>query len=224
MPIVIAVAAVVGAAIAAINHPQGDSGEPAPISAVASSLEPSIPAANTPAESSPPASVPTAIATPRPLERLSNRSAVTIHGIGPVRLGMTVEAAARAAGVALISSGESGTPGCSYVHPQGQDDEIGFMVIDGVIARVDVWQDSPVKTVSGIGIGSTEAEIIARFPGQIEVTPHEYTDGHYLTFVPRDAADRNYRIVFETDSAENNRVTQFRAGRLPEVNFIEGCS
>ena len=34
-------------------------------------------------------------------------------------------------------------------------------------------------------------------------------------------SDRNYRIVFETDG---KRVLRFRAGKLPEVEYIEGCS
>lgn len=35
------------------------------------------------------------------------------------------------------------------------------------------------------------------------------------------SADRNFRIVFETDG---RHVTSIRAGRLPEVGYTEGCS
>src|ERR687886_480873 len=62
--------------------------------------------------------------------------------------------------------------------------------------------------------------------GQIKATPHPYVsrppeNGKYLTFVPKDAADKNYRIIFETSK---NRVDRFRSGKLPEVEYIEGCS
>jgi hypothetical protein len=85
-----------------------------------------------------------------------------------------------------------------------------------------VVRDSTIKTLSGAGIGNTRAEIEAMYPGQIEVSPHEYVQGgHYLTYVPTDVSDRHYRIVFETD--ENDVVTRLRSGKLPEVTWVETC-
>jgi uncharacterized UBP type Zn finger protein len=79
-----------------------------------------------------------------------------------------------------------------------------------------------VKTVSGAKIGDSENRIKSLYPGQIRVTPHEYVQaGHYLTFVPKDASDQQYRVVFKTDG---RRVTRFQAGRLPEVGYVEGCA
>ena len=92
------------------------------------------------------------------------------------------------------------------------------------IARVDVYPGSRVTTLSGAKIGDTEEQIQSLYPGRIQVSPHNYTGyrgGHYLTFVPQDEADRNYRLVFET---LKGRVTTFRSGRLPEVGFVEGCA
>ena len=51
------------------------------------------------------------------------------------------------------------------------------------------------------------------------ISPRSVYD--YLTYVPKDKSDRNYRVVFETDG---KRVLGFRAGKLPEVEFVEGCS
>ena len=68
----------------------------------------------------------------------------------------------------------------------------------------------------------TEARIKSLYPGQIDVTEHPFEQrGHYLIFLPKDNADKNYRIVFETDG---NRVTNFRSGKLPEVEYPDGCS
>ena len=67
-----------------------------------------------------------------------------------------------------------------------------------------------------------QAKIKSLYPGKIKVTPHTYVkNGHYLTFVPRDKTDQNYRVIFETDG---QRVTRYRAGKLPEIGYIEGCS
>jgi len=89
---------------------------------------------------------------------------------------------------------------------------------------VDIEDKSAITTLSGAKIGDTEARIKALYPGQIKVSPHKYTGdsgGHYLTFVPKDKSDRFYRLIFETDGKQ---VTNFRSGKLPEVEYVEGCS
>lgn len=90
-----------------------------------------------------------------------------------------------------------------------------------VIARIDI--DNPkITTVSGAKVGDTEARIKSLYPGQIKVTPHTYNgpQANYLTFVPKNKAEQNYRVIFETDG---QRVTRYRVGKLPEVEYIEGC-
>ncbi|MBW4561575.1 MAG: hypothetical protein KME32_10560 [Mojavia pulchra JT2-VF2] len=152
--------------------------------------------------------------------KLTNQPKLAINGIGSVRVGMTVSQAAQAAGTRL--TGDAPNKYCYYVKPQGKSQDIGFMVAEGRIARVDVWRNSKISTLKGAKIGDTEARIKSLYRGQIQVMPHHYVQGgHYLTFIPKDAADKNYRVVFETDG---KRVTQFRSGKLPEVQFVEGCS
>jgi len=150
--------------------------------------------------------------------KLTSQSKVSINGIGPIQVGMTVSQAAQAGSIRLVKSpGQNNS--CYYVNPQGEPQEVGFMVTDGTISRVDVRKNSRITTLSGAKIGDTEARIKSLYPGQIQVTPHKYTNGHYLTFIPKDGS--NYRVVFETDG---KRVTEFRSGKLPEVEYVEGCS
>jgi len=152
--------------------------------------------------------------------KLTNQSKLFINGIGQVRVGMTVSQARKAAGTQLI--GDSSNNSCYYVKPQNEPKNLLFMVTKGRISRVDVRQNTQITTLKGAKIGDTEAQIKSLYPGQIQVTPHKYVQGgHYLTFIPKDRANQNYRVVFETDG---KRVTQFRSGKLPEVEFVEGCS
>ena len=152
--------------------------------------------------------------------QITNQSKVFINGIGSVKVGMTIAEASKAAGTKLVRE-RYGDYQCSYYNLQNGTKDIGFMVTKGRIARVDVSKGS-ISTASGARIGNTEAQIKALYPGQIKVSEHAYTDkGHYLTFVPRDKSDKNYRIVFETDG---KRVTEFHSGKIPEVGFVEGCS
>lgn len=152
--------------------------------------------------------------------KLTNQAKLFINGIGTVRVGMTVSQAAKAAGTKLV--GDSPNNNCYYVKPQNEPKNISFMVTKGRISRVDVRQNTQITTLKGAKIGDTEAQIKSLYPEQIQVTPHKYVQGgHYLTFIPKDRADQNYRVVFETDG---KFVTQFRSGKLPEVEFVEGCS
>jgi hypothetical protein len=108
---------------------------------------------------------------------------------------------------------------CWYVVGRRRSD-IAFMVIEGGGAGGDVRAGSTVKTEAGAGVGDSEARIRSLYPG-LEVEPHKYVEGHYLIVRPPAAVDSNYRIIFETDG---KRVTSYRAGRMPEVRWIEGCS
>ncbi|WP_413172316.1 hypothetical protein [Anabaena azotica] len=164
--------------------------------------------------------------------KLTSQSKVTINGIGAVKAGMNLPEAAAAANARLYVSA-SPSDSCYYLEAEGDIKGISFMVTkdeaksrqkyitSDVIARVDI-DDPRVTTVSGAKIGDTEARIKSLYPGQIKVTPHNYVqNGHYLTLIPKDKADQNYRVVFETDG---QRVTRYRSGKLPEVEFVEGCS
>lgn len=168
--------------------------------------------------------------------QLTERSKVAINGIGPIRVGMTVAEAEKSSGIKLVEKGARvGTGGCYSLVPKAAPQNLGLMVISNRednrivrtqdrIARVDIYKGSSITTLSGAKVGDTEARIKSLYPGQIRVTPHKYTGrngGHYLTFVPKDASDSNYRVIFET---LNGRVTQFRSGKLPEVEFVEGCA
>jgi hypothetical protein len=163
--------------------------------------------------------------------KLTSQAKVTINSIGPVKIGMNLPEAAAAANTRL-SVGYAGSDSCYSLQTEGELKGVSFMVTkddvksrlqyitSDVIARVDV--DNPkITTVSGAKIGDTEARIKSLYPGQIKVTPHTYIKGHYLTFIPKNKAEQNYRIVFETDG---QRVIRYRAGKLPEVEYVEGCS
>lgn len=155
-------------------------------------------------------------------KKLTNEAKVTIAGLGPIQVGMTLAEASKAAEIAFVPVGGSASLACRYFQPKEGPEGIGFMVVNDQIIRIDIWPGSSITTLSGAGIDSTEAEIEALYPGQIEVSSHKYTNGQYLTFIPEDAGAKLYRLVFETDA--EGRVTQFRAGQFPAVNWVEGCT
>jgi hypothetical protein len=144
---------------------------------------------------------------------------VTEHGIGGLRAGMTVKEA-RAAVPGFKTAEGADSVGCDYASIPGLPRGVSVMVEDGVVGRVDVLKGT-VPTSAGARIGDTEATIKKLYAGRVTVSPHKYTDGHYLTVVPKSQVDSAFRIIFETDGT---RVLQYRAGRRPQVEYVEGCA
>lgn len=157
-----------------------------------------------------------AMACVTPGDPLNQVSADGFHG---VRVGMTVEQAAMAYGSPLESVVAIGDDerSCYYALPRGAVEPVSFMIVDERVARVDIDRPGPV-TAAGVGVGSLESEVQLAYGDRIELSPHKYAgpEGHYLTLQQGDFA-----IIFETDGT---RVTIYRAGKLPEVGWVERCS
>jgi hypothetical protein len=142
---------------------------------------------------------------------------VTENGWGPIRAGMSVADARAALGGELP---EPANRECDHVRPPRGPKGVLIMTVGGQVARVEV-NDTTVATAAGARVGDTEARISALYAGRVSTGPHKYTDGHYLVVRRGAGADSTYRLVFETDG---QRVTRYRGGRLPEVEWVEGCS
>lgn len=139
---------------------------------------------------------------------------VTAAGIGDVRAGMSLDEANLALGNALTIPTK--LQECDYVRPKSPTG-LAFMVEKGEISRVDVQPGSDVATVAGAKIGDSEDRIKSLYPG-VDVKPAKYAPGHYLEVTP--SGGSNNRIVFETDG---KNVVKYRSGRLPAVEYVEGC-
>jgi hypothetical protein len=110
---------------------------------------------------------------------------------------------------------------CYHVVPDDPDLEgVSFMVIDEKIARVEIAPPSVITTRSGAGIGTSEAQLQAMFPGQMEQADEAAFDGVALAFVPRDEIDARYRVIF---LMLDGIVSDYRAGLLDAVYLTEGC-
>ena len=148
-------------------------------------------------------------------------AAVSLIGVGPLRIGMTLEDAANALGLPLVPLGSNLGGECAYYQPQTQAQALGLMAVDDRVIRVDVWPGSTLPTVSGVIIGTSEAEVLELYPGQIEAAPNPYTQGKFLTLTPNDPELSLYRLVFETDA--DGKVIQYRTGQFPAVTWPDGC-
>ena len=155
-------------------------------------------------------------APPAPAAPNAERWEVTVGGIGPVKVGMSVKTANTLLGEGLAVPAK--LKECDYVRPKATPKYLAFMVEKNEITRIEVQGGSDISTVDGARIGDTEERIKTLYPGQVEVRPAKYGSGHTLVVTPKGVG--NYRIVFETDGT---KVTKYRSGRLPSVEYVEGC-
>lgn len=140
---------------------------------------------------------------------------VSPEGVGPVRIGMSAAEARAALGLPsdIIKPDE-----CQYLGVRMLGRNVDVMVERDTVVRVDVI-DSTVATTAGARVGDSEARVRALYPS-LRTMPHKYTGptGHYLIVTP--GADTTRQLIFETDG---QRVTTYRAGRLPQVAYVERC-
>lgn len=148
-------------------------------------------------------------------------SDVTVNedGFGQIQIGMTLDDAVN---MGLLNRNPNMNEKCDYVYPAvgaGVPENVGVMVVKGTIVRIDV-DTGAVTTDDGAKIGDSEDRIKNIYGDDVTVSPHKYNPGwHYMT-VLGDSASAGRAIVFETDG---KKVTRYRAGELPEVQWVEGC-
>jgi hypothetical protein len=157
---------------------------------------------------------------PRDSGRADTAITVTSTGYGPLRIGMTVAAAAGALGSPAPSTVGLDTA-CAYVHFDTEPAGMRIMVTNDTVARIEV-DSSTIPTGLGARVGDSEARVKTLYGSRVAVEPHKYLpNGHYLVVAPVPPTDSNFRLIFETDGS---RVTSYRAGRLPQVQWVEGCA
>lgn len=162
-----------------------------------------------------------ALALPALADLSPRTSTMNIYGVDDVHAGLPVSKLSAAVGFPVRKLGPSPSEGCDYYANEGRLPGVYFMVVDGELARIDVSQGSSIRTVSGIGVGSTKAQVLATYGDYISVEPGEYI-GEYLIYTPKDAEDQDFLLIFETD--DRGRVTQMRSGKEGPVRWVEGCA
>jgi len=186
----------------------------------AADIAPATAPSPTPATLPSPATLPTpATAVPAPTAPAEGQLA-RFDGYGDLRLGMGASEAQRAWGGEL--EGKAG-PGetCWYFRPvhNRAPSDLAFMVVDDRLVRYDVGSDR-VPAPGGGKVGMLADDIRRLYPERVTEKPHHYVEGGRYLRIPAD--DGPGVLLFETDAA--GKVTRWRVGLPPQVDWIEGCA
>lgn len=145
-------------------------------------------------------------------------TAIGLSAIGDIELGF--EPAQVTAATGGIPVAAAGTP-CHVATLDGDPYSPLFTFRDGLLVVVQVFTPGLV-TRSGVGIGSTTAEVTAAYGNQVETRPHPSGDParQLLVFVPTDPENQIFRLVFDVT---DDRVTTLRFGATEIVADQPGC-
>ncbi|MBB3834342.1 hypothetical protein FHR55_002564 [Xanthomonas arboricola] len=170
-----------------------------------------------PADAVPPATAP--VGTFPPQVRPQPTTLARMDGYGDLRLGMDATQARTAWGGELRGSAAS-DGGCYLLRPQWAQDarEFGFMFEGDHLVRYQTTEPKEVAPGGG-KVGMTLTQLRALYPQGLEAQPHKYLpDAQTLRHA--DAATSS-ALVFETDA--EGRVSSWRVGQPPQVDYVEGC-
>ncbi|WP_404421248.1 hypothetical protein [Thalassospira australica] len=144
-------------------------------------------------------------------------STLTPEGYGDAKIGMT-EDEVRAAMIEPMTSTREGTEDTSCYHLQsaGGPTGLGFMMLDGRLARVSVYADeydiatSLIRTGRAIQVGDDIEDVRAAYGDSLIEEENEYQgpDGRYLTWWANDGKTSGIR--FET--GPDGTITAMHAG------------
>lgn len=142
-----------------------------------------------------------------------------LDGYGPLQLGSSLDEVRTAWKEPL--RGEVPDDYCHALRPEGsQADDVILMIEGKRLVRYDVRNDR-IAAPGGGKVGMSLGQLQTLYPDRGDLTPHKYDErGHNLRVRP--AADGGAVVNFEIDG--DGKVTAWRVGQTPQVDYVEGCS
>ena len=164
--------------------------------------------------------VPAAAAAARPAaetpKRLTGNAVISTTGVGPIKLGMTIEEARKAARTGIVAGSEV-TKGCRQDTVLPRRFGLTTLRFNKKI-RVLYVTRTAMPTAKGIRVNDTLERLQSKYTGLIERPSDVSAETRIFELHGKGARE----IQFSVNAA--NRITQIATGLRPEVDFSEGCA
>jgi hypothetical protein len=141
-------------------------------------------------------------------------------GLAPVQAGQTLQEVEAALGAPLLPPRPPPKDIAScHLRSSAAQPGVAFVVDQGVVTRMET-RDARYLTVSGLRVGDEVQKVRQVYGSRLSVRPHAYFERGLVLAVY--SPDRQFALVMESNDA--GRIVTLRGGRVPAVEFLEGCS
>jgi len=145
----------------------------------------------------------------------------TFKGYGDLKFGMTSKEMRDTWKAPLSGRAAADPGGCYILAPDASAPKSLALMVEGdKLVRYDVGNDAEAAPGGGkVGMGIDQIRKL--YAGRIREQPAKYVPGAIDLRVSADD-DSGSALVFETDAS--GKVTSWRVGEPPAVDYVEGCS
>lgn len=141
------------------------------------------------------------------------------RGYGDLRFGMDEAAVGKAWGGDLAGGATEGSD-CAMLTPKSakRPPELSFMLEHGRFVRYDVRGDRETAP-GGARVGMDKARVLALYGDKVMESPAKYDAGASTLRV--EGSDGGVLVL---DIGADGKVTAWRVGVPPQIDYVEGCS
>ena len=151
---------------------------------------------------------------PKPLD---GNAVITTSGVGPIKLGMTIDQARKAARRGIVAGSEV-TKGCRHDTVLPRRFGLTTLRFKGKI-RVLYVRRTAMPTAKGVRVNDSLARLLSKYGSKLIERPSDVSpETRIFELHGRGARE----IQFSVNAAD--RITQIATGLRPEVDFSEGCA
>ena len=149
---------------------------------------------------------------------VTTTSRITQHGIGPLRIGMTLDQAQKRTGQTIEHQRfDPASDACGIGRLLPADLGVMMTTTDRRIAVLSV-SERGIATRRGIRVGDTARDLRRAYGSRLRSRVNKY-DPRARDFVLRFG---NRKMIFWTDA--KRVIRQIDGGRKPEIDYVEGCA
>ncbi|MGE0027925.1 MAG: hypothetical protein AB7O78_00955 [Thermoleophilia bacterium] len=151
-------------------------------------------------------------------------------GLGPVKIGMTLDQARAATSSKLRVTQRSGT--CAVLEQVGRYDGVSFLMTNDVVRTASIASTTSVNftniTTKGLRLVASDRRVRQLYGKPFFVAPDANGGGRTLLYRPKPAKAPERRYAFTVAPLGHGIIGQYvnemTVGELPEVRFTEACS
>jgi hypothetical protein len=155
---------------------------------------------------------------PKPLD---GTSVITFKGVGPIKLGMTLKEARKAARTGIVAGPEV-TKDCRQDTVLPKRFGLGTLRFKGKI-RVLYITRTALPTAKGVRVNDSLERLRSKYGSALQERPSDVSETTRIFELHQGTREIQFSVGVN-DAGQSDRIIQIATGLRPEVDFSEGCA